>query len=366
MRKENDAASGAPDQERFRSKKKNKIVSKPTENFADDDEPPLESDAFFEIENFSNSGDPVLSASEVVQTNESKLDEGAIHPTVADLWIESTQEKKNSIWCYLRDVAVVSRITPEEEIVLGRRIKDGDQTAIRQLVSANLRLVVSIAKRFNNQGLDLEDLIQEGNLGLLVAARKFDAALGYRFSTYATWWITQAVTRALSNKSRTIRLPVHVTTNIYKVKKFAKDTFQKQGRVPTIGELAEGTGISEAELQLYFQRMIAPVSIDAPTFHGSDDSISKFLEADQTTQPEIIAEAHLLSLRVLKLTNSLNAQEKAVMIPLYGLDGLLPRSGRYVANLLGCPESEVRKLEMRALRRLRRKTHDQTLADFLS
>jgi RNA polymerase primary sigma factor len=221
MRKENDAASGAPDQERFRSKKKNKIVSKPTENFADDDEPPLESDAFFEIENFSNSGDPVLSASEVVQTNESKLDEGAIHPTVADLWIESTQEKKNSIWCYLRDVAVVSRITPEEEIVLGRRIKDGDQTAIRQLVSANLRLVVSIAKRFNNQGLDLEDLIQEGNLGLLVAARKFDAALGYRFSTYATWWITQAVTRALSNKSRTIRLPVHVTTNIYKVKKLS-------------------------------------------------------------------------------------------------------------------------------------------------
>jgi RNA polymerase primary sigma factor len=272
---------------------------------------------------------------------------------------------KNSVWYYFKDSANLKRISAHEEIELGRKIQNGDLIALNQLVQANLRLVVTIAKRYQHQGLELEDLIQEGNLGLIHAAKKFNPSLGYKFSTYATWWITQAVTRAISNVGSAIRLPAHVHSRIHKAKRLAKEHFIQSGHFPSLEELAADCGITKEELALYFERLFPPASIDAALKEDSDVTLSNFVEAPLSTQPDRCAESYLLTERVSHLVHRLSNEERWIILLFYGLHDGKSRSAKEIASSLNMSESSVRSIEARALRKLRRYTCDKNMNDYV-
>jgi RNA polymerase primary sigma factor len=283
-------------------------------------------------------------------------------PTAAN----ALKDTRGTVWLYLQDVAKHPLLSAQEEIELGRRIQAGDQVATQKLASGNLRLVISIAKRYMRQGMDFEDLIQEGNVGLLQAVRKFNPSLGNRFSTYATWWIRQAITRALSNKGRTIRLPVHVNEILYKLRRAAKPYFQKLGRYPTIQELAAATGLDRAEIEHVLKSSMNILSIDEFIGGDDDETMEKFIADKSLAKPEDQAEDALLHGKIEKLVGSLSTEEQLVMKPLYGLDNCPQKTAKEVASLLGIEVNDVRRIEIKSLRRLRRLTHNRQLVDFIS
>ena len=272
---------------------------------------------------------------------------------------------RTSIWRYLQDVSKRRLLTADEEINLSRQIKAGSREAARKLFEGNVRLVISIAKRYMHQGMDFEDIIQEGNIGLLVATKKFDPSAGCRFSTYATWWIRQSITRALSNKSRTIRLPVHVTVMLYKLRKMAKPFYQQAGRLPTQAELAQLTGIPEDEIERILKSALGTLSFDAFVSSANEDTLEIFIEDKVGSKPDDYAERELLTRRISKLVSKLSSEESSVIIPLYGLDGAPGRSAKQVASSLRMGVPDVRRIEIKALRSLRRATHNRHLSDFL-
>jgi RNA polymerase primary sigma factor len=298
---------------------------------------------------------------ETMQFN--SLDEISVPAT--KLWTTSNKQK-TVVWWYLQEVSKHGLLRAQDEIELGRQIQEGDDQALLKLVAGNLRLVVSIAKRYMRQGMDFEDLIQEGNLGLMLAARKFDPSMGNKFSTYATWWIRQSITRALSNKSRVIRLPVHVNEMLFKLKRAAKPFYQKMGRAPTIPELCDATGLSHADVDHVLKSSMATVSMDEYISAGQEETLEKFIEDKGIPRPDEHAERELLSRKVSKLMSGLAADECDVLTPLYGLDGKSRRSAKEVAASLGIEVRDVRRIEIRALRRLRRATHNRQLVDFLA
>lgn len=271
------------------------------------------------------------------------------------------------MWWYLHEVARNGLLTGQEEIELGRAIQvGGDREAMFKLVRGNLRLVVSIAKRYTRQGMDLEDLIQEGNLGLIQAVRKFDPSMGTKFSTYATWWIRQSITRALSNKARTIRLPVHVHEVLYKLRRAAKPIYQEMGRFPTVDELAAHTAIPKAEIEHVLKSSVNVLSFD--DFINSDDeeTISKYIEDKSSAPPERLAETTIMTKKVRRMLALLEPEESAIMKSLYGLDGSNQMTARQVAERMSLEVHDVRRIESKALRKLRRQNHNRTLSDFVA
>src|ERR1700733_12389640 len=259
-----------------------------------------------------------------MQFEEMPVDEmQADERTEADVRIEAQanapKDARGTLWLYLQDVAKHRLLSAQEEIELGRRIQAGDHVAVRELASGNLRLVISIAKRYMRQGMDFEDLIQEGNVGLLQAVRRFNPSLGYRFSTYATWWIRQAITRGLSNKGRTIRLPVHVNEILYKLRREAKPYFQKLGRYPTIQELAQATGLNRDEIEHVLKSSMNMLSLDEFIGSEDDETMEKFIADKSLAKPDDQAEDALLRSKIQKLIASLSDEEQLVMKPLYGL-----------------------------------------------
>jgi RNA polymerase primary sigma factor len=291
------------------------------------------------------------------------VEDGIIQVSTAANTLKDT---RGTVWLYLQDVAKHPLLSAQEEIELGRRIQAGDQVATRKLASGNLRLVISIAKRYMRQGMDFEDLIQEGNVGLLQAVRKFNPSLGNRFSTYATWWIRQAITRALSNKGRTIRLPVHVNEILYKLRRAAKPYFQKLGRYPTIQELAAATGLDRDEIEHVLKSSMNILSIDEFIGGDDDETMEKFIADKSLAKPEDQAEDALLHGKIERLVGSLSSEEQLVMKPLYGLDNCPQKTAKEVASLLGIEVNDVRRIEIKSLRRLRRLTHNRQLVDFIS
>ena len=277
----------------------------------------------------------------------------------------SDESTKGAIWWYLNEISKHKLLTAAQEIELGRGIQAGDAQAFRGLVAGNLRLVISIAKRYLHQGMDLEDLVQEGNLGLLQAVRKFDPSRGNKFSTYATWWIRQAITRALSNKARTIRLPVHVNEVMFKLRRAAKPFFQDKGRYPTIKELAQATGIDEHEIGHVLRSSVATLSINDFVGGEDEETLDKFIEDKATLKPDEYAELELLHDKVDSLLNQLLAKERDVIRHLYGLAGKDAMNSRQVANALSMEINEVRLTESRALRKLKKLTTNKKLNDYL-
>lgn len=272
----------------------------------------------------------------------------------------------DSVKMYLREIGRVPLLTAKEEIELARRIGEDDIVAKRKLVRHNLRLVVSIAKKYINRGLPFLDLIQEGNLGLIRAAEKFDPERGYKFSTYATWWVRQGITRSLSDKSRTIRVPVHMVETINKFKKIARKLGQELNRRPTEEELAKVMEVSGTKIKEIVAAMRTPVSLESPINNEDDGKLEDFIaDSNQSIRPEFAATENLLAEDIIRVLDTLTQKEKAVIQLRFGIDSGQERTLEEVGRMLRITRERVRQLEFRALKKLRHPERAIKLKDYL-
>ena len=266
---------------------------------------------------------------------------------------------------YLHDIRGLSLLSHEEEIILAKRSQGGDGRARRRLIEANLRLVISIARRYTNSGVPLIDLIQEGNLGLMRAAEKFDWRRGCHFGTYATWWIRQAISRAAGEQSRLIHLPEHVATRLRKVRRIASQLSQENGGDPLPDQIAEAAGMPIEEVDDLLHVTEQPVSLDAPADTDNRLSLSDTLEDPGIQAPADIASRHLLGEELHRALNQLTARERSVVILRYGIGDGRSRTLLEVGKELGISRERVRQLEMVALAKLRGATAGQTLREVM-
>lgn len=298
---------------------------------------------------------------------ESDLDTGAVDEDLFDAKLELGTD--DSIRLYLREIGRIPLLKAEEEIDLARRIANGGYDGIvakRQLVQANLRLVVSIAKKYLNRGLPFLDLIQEGNLGLIRAAEKFDPERGYKFSTYATWWIRQGITRALADKSRTIRVPVHMVETINKFKKITRELSQGLNRRPTEHELAAAMDVSVQKVKEIVAANRTPVSLETPLGKEEDSRLGDFIADAESAQPDSSATDELLRSDIEQVLNSLLPREREVIRLRYGLDDGRERTLEEVGQLFGITRERVRQIEFKAMRKLRQPDRCTKLEGYLA
>ena len=261
----------------------------------------------------------------------------------------------DSVKIYLQQIGRVPLLSTDEEIELAKLIAEGNEKAKNRLVQANLRLVVSIAKKYIGRGLSFLDLIQEGNLGLIRAAEKFDYKRGYKFSTYATWWIQQAITRGIADKSRTIRLPVHMIETIGKLKKVTRDLTNDLNRKPTKEEIAENMGISLSKLRLVMKATQSTISLETPLNKKEEASrIGDFLIDTQSDTPDTKVVQDSLTTELDKILSSLRPRERDVLRLRFGLDDGNKRTLEEIGQLFGVSRERIRQIETRAINKLRR------------
>lgn len=272
---------------------------------------------------------------------------------------------EDSVQLYLRSIGRIKLLSATEEIELARRIGKGDEIAKKRLVQANLRLVVSVAKKYQGRGLPFLDLIQEGNLGLIRAAEKFDPERGYKFSTYATWWIRQGITRALADKSRTIRVPVHMVETINTLRKVTRKLSQEIGRRPTMEELARAMNVSLTKIKEILAANRVPVSLDTPYGEDEDNSLAELVQDESTTPPEISTETNLMASDIRGVLSVLTPREREILILRYGLQDGQQRTLEQVGKLVGITRERTRQIELKALRALRQSEVTNKLRDYL-
>lgn len=266
---------------------------------------------------------------------------------------------------YLREIGKIPLLTPEEEVELAKRIEAGDLEAKKKLMAANLRLVVSIAKKYIGRGMLFLDLIQEGNLGLSRAAEKFDYRKGFKFSTYATWWIRQAITRAIADQARTIRIPVHMVETINKLIRVSRQLVQKLDREPTAEEIAEEMGI-DAERVAEIQRIAQePVSLETPIGEEEDSQLGDFLEDKELLSPDDAAANQLLREELESMIDELAPREREVLRLRFGLEDGHPYTLEEVGRRFGVTRERIRQIEAKALRKLRHPSRSKKLRDFI-
>jgi RNA polymerase primary sigma factor len=271
-----------------------------------------------------------------------------------DLFRSDPSLASDPLRLYLRDIAEAPLLTPEEEVELAKRIKEGDTEALQRFVRSNLRLVVSIAKRYVGRGLSLLDLIQEGNIGLMRAVEKFDWRRGYRFSTYATWWIRQAITRAIADQGRTIRLPVHMTDSITRYHRTTTQLAQELGRQPTPEEIAEAMSVQPEKIAQIVRAAQRAVSLNQPLSDEDETSLGDLIADELAQSPEELAEESLMRRDIAEILEMLTPRERLVLQLRYGLSDSEPRTLAEVGDLLGISRERVRQIENEALRKLRR------------
>lgn len=265
---------------------------------------------------------------------------------------------------FLKDIGRIPLLTADEETQLAKLMSDGDQDAKTKLTEANLRLVVAIAKRYVGRGMQLLDLIQEGNLGLMKAVEKFDYTKGFRFSTYATWWIRQAITRAIADQARTIRIPVHMVETINKLSRTNRILVQRLGRDPTPEEIAEEMSLP-VDRVIEIQRISQdPVSLEMPVGEEEDSHLGDFLEDEKSKAPQDFAEAGMLREQLAAVLNTLTPREEMVIRLRYGLDDAHPRTLEDVGKEFGVTRERIRQIEAKALRKLRHPNRSKRLKDF--
>lgn len=267
---------------------------------------------------------------------------------------------------YLKEIGNINLLTAEKEIELGMRIMDGDERAKKRMVEANLRLVVSIAKRYVGRGMPFLDLIQEGNMGLMKAVDKFDYTKGYKFSTYATWWIRQAVTRALADQARTIRIPVHMVETINKVLRTVRQLAQELGHEPTPEEVAEKMKMPVEKVREIMQASMDPVSLETPIGEEGDSHLGDFIPADDTERPEEAASNTMLKEQILAVLEGLAPREQAVLRKRFGIDDGVPRTLEDVGKEFNVTRERIRQIEAKALKKLRHPSRAKRLADFMT
>ena len=266
---------------------------------------------------------------------------------------------------YLKEIGKVPLLSAQEEIELAKRMADGDQEAKQKLAEANLRLVVSVAKRYVGRGMLFLDLIQEGNLGLIKAVEKFDYRKGYKFSTYATWWIRQAITRAIADQARTIRIPVHMVETINKLIRVNRQLLQEYGREPRPDEIAAEMGISEEKVREIIKVAQEPVSLETPIGEEEDSHLGDFIADDVTPAPADVAAFTLLKEQLMEVLDSLTPREKKVLRLRFGLDDGKARTLEEVGKEFNVTRERIRQIEAKALRKLRHPSRSKKLKDFL-
>jgi len=266
---------------------------------------------------------------------------------------------------YLRDIGRVSLLTQEQELELARRIEQGDAEAKKQLTEANLRLVVSIAKRYTGRNMSFLDLIQEGNIGLIRAVEKFDFRKGYKFSTYATWWIRQAITRAIADQARTIRIPVHMVETINKLLKTKRELVQALGREPTVDELAAELDMPPDRVADIQRIAPEPLSLETPIGEQEDSHLGDFIEDERSVSPADVASNMVLREQLDAVLNTLSQRERDVLRMRYGLDDGWPRTLEEVGQHFEVTRERIRQIEAKALKKLRHPSKIRQLKDYI-
>jgi RNA polymerase primary sigma factor len=266
---------------------------------------------------------------------------------------------------YLKEIGRVPLLSAQEEIELAKRIEQGDEEAKRRLAEANLRLVVSIAKRYVGRGMLFLDLIQEGNLGLIKAVEKFDYRKGYKFSTYATWWIRQAITRAIADQARTIRIPVHMVETINKLIRVSRQLLQELGREPTAEEIAAEMDMSPEKVREIQKIAQEPVSLETPIGEEDDSHLGDFIPDDEAPAPADAAAYELLKEQLEDVLDTLTEREENVLRLRFGLDDGRTRTLEEVGKVFGVTRERIRQIEAKALRKLRHPSRSKRLKDFL-
>ncbi|MGI6539039.1 MAG: RNA polymerase sigma factor RpoD [Caldicoprobacterales bacterium] len=266
---------------------------------------------------------------------------------------------------YLKEIGKVPLLTAEEEVELAKRMEQGDEMAKRKLVEANLRLVVSIAKRYVGRGMLFLDLIQEGNLGLIKAVEKFDHKKGFKFSTYATWWIRQAITRAIADQARTIRIPVHMVETINKLVRVSRQLLQEYGREPLPEEIAEEMGIPEEKVREIMKIAQEPVSLETPIGEEEDSHLGDFIPDEDAPAPAEAAAFTLLKEQLMDVLDTLTDREEKVLRLRFGLDDGRARTLEEVGKEFDVTRERIRQIEAKALRKLRHPSRSKKLKDYL-
>ena len=267
---------------------------------------------------------------------------------------------------YLREIGKVPLLTQEQEQELAKRIAQGDQEAAKQMTEANLRLVVSIAKRYVGRGMQLLDLIQEGNLGLLKAVEKYDFTKGFKFSTYATWWVRQAITRALADQARTIRSPVHMVETMNTLTQCSRKLQQELGREPTVEELSKAMRMTPERINEIRQMCMEPVSLESPVGEEDDSHLGDFIEDNTGSQPADAVSQAMLRQQLMEILDTLSEREAKVLRLRYGLDDGRPRTLEEVGKEFNVTRERVRQIEAKALRKIRNPNRSNKLRDFLT
>ena len=267
---------------------------------------------------------------------------------------------------YLKDIGKIPLLSPEREMYLAEQISLGSKVAKDELIEANLRLVVSIAKRHVGKGMYFLDLIQEGNLGLIKAVEKFDYSKGYKFSTYATWWIRQAITRAIADQARTIRIPVHMVETIHKVSRTARQLLQEFGREPTTDEIAAKLDITADKVREIMKIAQDPVSLETPIGEEEDSHLGDFVEDNDSPAPSDSASYSLLREQLCIILNTLTPRESQVIKLRFGLEDGRPRTLEEVGKQFQITRERIRQIEAKALRKLRHPSRSKTLKDYLA
>ncbi|MCB7320057.1 RNA polymerase sigma factor RpoD [Lacrimispora sp. 210928-DFI.3.58] len=266
---------------------------------------------------------------------------------------------------YLKEIGTVPLLTADEELELAQRKADGDESAKERLIEANLRLVVSIAKRYTGRGMSFLDLVQEGNLGLIKGVEKFDYTKGYKLSTYATWWIRQSVTRALADQARTIRVPVHMVETINKMSKMQRKLTLELGYEPSVTELAEALDMTEDKVMEIMQIAREPASLETPIGEEDDSNLGDFVADNNVVTPEGNVESVMLREHIDALLGDLKERERQVIVLRFGLEDGHPRTLEEVGKEFNVTRERIRQIEAKALRKLRNPVRSKRIRDFL-
>ena len=292
-------------------------------------------------------------------------DEEEIELDKIDLSVPEGVSIEDPVRMYLKEIGKVSLLTADEEIELAKRMEQGDEDAKKRLAEANLRLVVSIAKRYVGRGMLFLDLIQEGNLGLIKAVEKFDYRKGYKFSTYATWWIRQAITRAIADQARTIRIPVHMVETINKLIRVSRQLLQELGREPTPEEIAEEMDMNVDRVREILKISQEPVSLETPIGEEEDSHLGDFIQDDNVPVPADAAAFTLLKEQLIEVLGTLTEREQKVLRLRFGLDDGRARTLEEVGKEYNVTRERIRQIEAKALRKLRHPSRSRKLKDYL-